>query len=59
MKPLFAMLILAAALTVGACNNSNSSGNPTSNPGVGSPAASSPVSSPATSPVVVASASPS
>ena len=53
MKSLLALLVLAAALAVGACNSTTSSGAPTTNP------ASSPVTSPELSPATSPEASPS
>ena len=58
MKSLLALLILAAALFVGACNtNTSGSGAPTVNP-VSSPVTS-PATSPETSPMTSPEASPS
>jgi hypothetical protein len=53
MKSLFALLILAAALFVGACNNTSGSAAPTVNP------VTSPETSPELSPVMSPEASPS
>jgi hypothetical protein len=57
MKSLLALLILGAALAVGACNSPATSGVPTTNPVV--TPVTTPASSPATSPDVTVSASPS
>lgn len=56
MKSLFALLILGAALFVGACNNSGGSAAPTVNPPVTSPETS-PEMSPEMSPEASPSAS--
>jgi hypothetical protein len=57
MKPLLALLILAAALFVGACNNSSGSAVPTLNPVPSM--VTSPGTSPELSPEVSPAASPS
>jgi hypothetical protein len=58
MKPLFAVLIVAAALFIGACTNTTGgSGAPTVNP-ISSPVTS-PATSPETSPMTSPEASPS
>lgn len=61
MKPVLALLVLAAALAVGACTNpSGGSGTPTLNPVTSpDPGGSSPATSPETSPVASPEASPS